>query len=217
MNKKIVLTCLAAGILMCMLPAQKVNAAENQTAEDYYYQLLISGSYPYNTPANTGNAGAGVPVMPAGGWEHMVSLANLQLTQAVARQQALEATRQNLDGQLQAAAQAVVQAQAALTAAQQAYASALQAAAYSQQAALLNQQAALGNPGAGNTQLTAAALPAETILQVQNLLTFYGCACSPTGVYDVQTQAALIAFQTKYGLVVDGTINAQVLQLFGLG
>ena len=78
MNKKIVLTCLAAGILMCMLPAQKVNAAENQTAEDYYYQLLISGSYPYNTPANTGNAGAGVPVMPAGGWEQMVSLANQQ-------------------------------------------------------------------------------------------------------------------------------------------
>ncbi|MFQ9636597.1 MAG: hypothetical protein ACLR0F_07925 [Eisenbergiella sp.] len=125
MNKKIVLTCLAAGILMCMLPAQKVNAAENQTAEDYYYQLLISGSYPYNTPANTGNAGAGVPVMPAGGWEQMVSLANQQLTQAVARQQALEATRQNLDGQLQAAAQAVVQAQAALTAAQWPIASAL--------------------------------------------------------------------------------------------
>lgn len=39
----------------------------------------------------------------------------------------------------------------------------------------------------------------------------------PTGVYDAQTQAALFQFQTKYGLAADGTINAQVLQLFGLG
>lgn len=91
--------------------------------------------------------------------------------------------------------------QAALTAAQQAYAAALQAAAYSQQAALLNQQAALGNQGTIGVQLTAPALAADTILQVQNLLNFYGSSCSPTGVYDAQTQAALLQFQTKYGLV----------------
>ena len=110
MNKKIFLTCLAAGILVFLLPAREVKAAENQTTEDYYYQLLINGEYPYNTAAN---AGTGVPV-PAGGWEQMVAMANQQLTQAVARQQSLEAARQNLDVQLQAASQAVVQAQAAL-------------------------------------------------------------------------------------------------------
>ena len=151
MNKKIFLTCLAAGILVFLLPAREVKAAENQTTEDYYYQLLINGEYPYNTAAN---AGTGVTV-PAGGWEQMVAMANQQLTQAVARQQSLEAARQNLDVQLQAASQAVVQAQAALTAAQQAYASALQAAAYSQQAALLNQQAALSNQGTAGVPLTA--------------------------------------------------------------
>ena len=111
----------------------------------------------------------------------------------------------------------MVQAQAALTAAQQAYAAALQAAAYSQQAALLNQQAALSNQGTAGVPLTVPALTTDTILQVQNLLNFYGSSCSPTGVYDAQTQAALFQFQTKYGLVADGTINAQVLQLFGLG
>ena len=213
MNKKIFLTCLAAGILVFLLPAREVKAAENQTTEDYYYQLLINGEYPYNTAAN---AGTGVPV-PAGGWEQMVAMANQQLTQAVARQQSLEAARQNLDVQLQAASQAVVQAQAALTAAQRAYAAALQAAAYSQQAALLNQQAALSNQGTAGVPLTVPALTTDTILQVQNLLNFYGSSCSPTGVYDAQTQAALFQFQTKYGLVADGTINAQVLQLFGLG
>lgn len=41
MNKKIFLTCLAAGILVFLLPAREVKAAENQTTEDYYYQLLI--------------------------------------------------------------------------------------------------------------------------------------------------------------------------------
>ena len=188
MNKKIFLTCLAAGILVFLLPAREVKAAENQTTEDYYYQLLINGEYPYNTAAN---AGTGVPV-PAGGWEQMVAMANQQLTQAVARQQSLEAARQNLDVQLQAAA-------------------------YSQQAALLNQQAALSNQGTAGVPLTVPALTTDTILQVQNLLNFYGSSCSPTGVYDAQTQAALFQFQTKYGLVADGTINAQVLQLFGLG
>ena len=59
MNKKIFLTCLAAGILVFLLPAREVKAAENQTTEDYYYQLLINGEYPYNTAAN---AGTGVPV-----------------------------------------------------------------------------------------------------------------------------------------------------------
>lgn len=172
MNKKIFLTCLAAGILVFLLPAREVKAAENQTTEDYYYQLLINGEYPYNTAAN---AGTGVPV-PAGGWEQMVAMANQQLTQAVARQQSLEAARQNLDVQLQAASQAVVQAQAALTAAQQAYAAALQAAAYSQQAALLNQQAALSNQGTAGVPLTAPALTADTILQVQNLLNFMAAA-----------------------------------------
>lgn len=49
MNKKIFLTCLAAGILVFLLPAREVKAAENQTTEDYYYQLLINGEYPYNT------------------------------------------------------------------------------------------------------------------------------------------------------------------------
>ena len=194
MNKKIFLTCLAAGILVFLLPAREVKAAENQTTEDYYYQLLINGEYPYNTAAN---AGTGVPV-PAGGWEQMVAMANQQLTQAVARQQSLEAARQNLDVQLQAASQAVVPA-------------------YSQQAALLNQQAALSNQGTAGVPLTVPALTTDTILQVQNLLNFYGSSCSPTGVYDAQTQAALFQFQTKYGLVADGTINAQVLQLFGLG
>ena len=238
MKKKIYLAGLAAGILLAMLPAGAVKASEKQTTEEYYYQLLLSGAYPYNTAANAGglNAAAG---LPAGSWEQIVALANQQLTQAVARQQALQAERQNMEAQLQAAGQAVAQAQAALTAAQQAYAAAQQAALYSQQAAILNQQAAqlnqqavlmnqqtanqqmLFNPQypylqAGTPQTVVPALTTELIVKVQNLLTLYGCSCAPTGIYDVQTQAALIQFQTKYGLVVDGTINAQVLQLFGL-
>lgn len=250
MKKKIYLAGLAAGILLAMLPAGTVKASGNQTTEDYYYQLLLSGAYPYNTAANAGglNTAAG---LPAGSWEQIVALANQQLTQAVAQQQALQAARQNMDGQLQAAGQAVAQAQAALTAAQQAYAAAQQAALYSQQAAILNQQAAqlnqqatLMNQQAANQQVTAyqqaamnqqaalnpqypylqagmpqAAVPVlttELIVKVQNYLTLYGCNCAPTGIYDAQTQAALIQFQTKYGLVVDGTINAQILQLFGL-
>ncbi|WP_455616212.1 peptidoglycan-binding domain-containing protein [Eisenbergiella sp.] len=244
MKKKIYLAGLAAGILLAMLPAGTVKASGNQTTEDYYYQLLLSGAYPYNTAANAGglNTAAG---LPAGSWEQIVTLANQQLTQAVAQQQALQAARQNMDGQLQAAGQAVAQAQAALTAAQQAYAAAQQAALYSQQAAILNQQAAqlnqqaiLMNQQAANQQtvmnqqaalnpqypylqvgMPQAAVPAlttELIVKVQNYLTLYGCNCAPTGIYDVQTQAALIQFQTKYGLVVDGTINAQILQLFGL-
>ena len=89
----------------------------------------------------------------------------------------------------------------------------------------MNQQAAnqqmLFNPQypylqAGTPQTVVPALTTELIVKVQNLLTLYGCSCAPTGIYDVQTQAALIQFQTKYGLVVDGTINAQLLQLFGL-
>lgn len=141
MKKKIYLAGLAAGILLAMLPAGTVKASEKQTTEEYYYQLLLSGAYPYNTAANAGglNAAAG---LPAGSWEQIVALANQQLTQAVARQQALQAERQNMEAQLQAAGQAVAQAQAALTAAQQAYAAAQQAALYSQQAAILNQQAA---------------------------------------------------------------------------
>ena len=244
MKKKIYLAGLAAGILLAMLPAGTVKASGNQTTEDYYYQLLLSGAYPYNTAANAGglNTAAG---LPAGSWEQIVALANQQLTQAVAQQQALQAARQNMDGQLQAAGQAVAQAQAALTAAQQAYAAAQQAALYSQQAAILNQQAAqlnqqaiLMNQQAANQQavmnqqtalnpqypylqagMPQAAVPVlttELIVKVQNYLTLYGCNCAPTGIYDAQTQAALIQFQTKYGLVVDGTINAQILQLFGL-
>ena len=239
MKKKIYLAGLAAGILLAMLPAGTVKASENQTTEEYYYQLLLSGVYPYNTAANAGglNMAAG---LPAGSWEQIVALANQQLTQAVARQQALQAARQNMDGQLQAAGQAVAQAQAALSAAQQAYAAAQQAALYSQQAAILNQQAAQLNQQAilmnqqaavnqqtvlnpqypylqaGMPQTAIPALTPELIVKVQNFLTLYGCSCAPTGIYDVQTQAALIQFQTKYGLVVDGTINAQVLQLFGL-
>lgn len=233
MKKKIYLAGLAAGILLAMLPAGTVKASGNQTTEDYYYQLLLSGAYPYNTAANAGglNTAAG---LPAGSWEQIVALANQQLTQAVAQQQALQAARQNMDGQLQAAGQAVAQAQAALTAAQQAYAAAQQAALYSQQAAILNQQAAQLNQQAilmnqqaalnpqypylqaGMPQAAVPALTTELIVKVQNYLTLYGCNCAPTGIYDVQTQAALIQFQTKYGLVVDGTINAQILQLFGL-
>lgn len=233
MKKKIYLAGLAAGILLVMLPAGTVKASGNQTTEDYYYQLLLSGAYPYNTAANAGglNTAAG---LPAGSWEQIVALANQQLTQAVAQQQALQAARQNMDGQLQAAGQAVAQAQAALTAAQQAYAAAQQAALYSQQAAILNQQAAQLNQQAilmnqqaalnpqypylqaGMPQAAVPALTTELIVKVQNYLTLYGCNCAPTGIYDVQTQAALIQFQTKYGLVVDGTINAQILQLFGL-
>ena len=234
MKKKIYLAGLAAGILLAVLPAGTVKASGNQTTEEHYYQLLLSGAYPYNTAANAGglNAAAG---LPAGSWEQIVALANQQLTQAVARQQTLQAARQNMDGQLQAAGQAVAQAQAALAAAQQAYAAAQQAALYSQQAALLNQQAAqlnqqavllnqqaavnpqtAINPQYPYPQAVLPALTAETIVKVQNYLTLYGCSCAPTGIYDVQTQAALIQFQTKYGLAVDGTINAQVLQLFGL-
>ena len=231
MKKKIYLAGLAAGILLAMLPAGTVKASEKQTTEEYYYQLLLSGAYPYNTAANAGglNAAAG---LPAGSWEQIVALANQQLTQAVARQQALQAERQNMEAQLQAAGQAVAQAQAALTAAQQAYAAAQQAAILNQQAAQLNQQAVLMNQQAANQQMlfnpqypylqagapqtVVPALTTELIVKVQNLLTLYGCSCAPTGIYDVQTQAALIQFQTKYGLVVDGTINAQVLQLFGL-
>ncbi|WP_321017949.1 peptidoglycan-binding domain-containing protein [Eisenbergiella porci] len=234
MKKKIYLAGLAAGILLAMLPAGTVKASEKQTTEEYYYQLLLSGAYPYNTAANAGGLNTA-----AGSWEQIVALANQQLNQAVARQQALQAERQNMEAQLQAAGQAVAQAQAALTAAQQAYAAAQQAALYSQQAAILNQQAAqlnqqavlmnqqaanqqmLLNPQypylqAGTPQTVVPALTTELIVKVQNLLTLYGCSCAPTGIYDVQTQAALIQFQTKYGLVVDGTINAQVLQLFGL-
>lgn len=249
MKKKIYLAGLAAGILLVMLPAGTVKASEKQTTEEYYYQLLLSGAYPYNTAANAGglNTAAG---LSAGSWEQIVALANQQLTQAVARQQALQAERQNMEAQLQAAGQAVAQAQAALTAAQQAYAAAQQAALYSRQAAILNQQAAQLNQQAilinqqaanqqtvnqqaeanqqmflnpqypylqaGTPQAVVPALTTELIVKVQNLLTLYGCSCAPTGIYDVQTQAALIQFQTKYGLVVDGTINAQVLQLFGL-
>lgn len=233
MKKKIYLAGLAAGILLAMLPAGTVKASGNQTTEDYYYQLLLSGAYPYNTAANAGglNTAAG---LPAGSWEQIVALANQQLTQAVAQQQALQAARQNMDGQLQAAGQAVAQAQAALTAAQQAYAAAQQAALYSQQAAILNQQAAQLNQQAilmnqqtalnpqypylqaGMPQAAVPVLTTELIVKVQNYLTLYGCNCAPTGIYDAQTQAALIQFQTKYGLVVDGTINAQILQLFGL-
>lgn len=239
MKKKIYLAGLAAGILLAMLPVGTVKASENQTTEEYYYQLLLSGAYPYNTAVNAGglNMAAG---LPAGSWEQIVALANQQLTQAVARQQALQAARQNMDGQLQAAGQAVAQAQAVLSAAQQAYAAAQQAALYSQQAAILNQQAAQLNQQAilmnqqaavnqqtvlnpqypylqaGMPQAVIPALTTELIVKVQNFLTLYGCSCAPTGIYDVQTQAALIQFQTKYGLVVDGTINAQVLQLFGL-
>lgn len=115
MKKKIYLAGLAAGILLAMLPAGTVKASEKQTTEEYYYQLLLSGAYPYNTAANAGglNAAAG---LPAGSWEQIVALANQQLTQAVARQQALQAERQNMEAQLQAAGQAVAQAQAALTA-----------------------------------------------------------------------------------------------------
>ena len=116
MKKKIYLAGLAAGILLAMLPAGTVKASEKQTTEEYYYQLLLSGAYPYNTAANAGglNTAAG---LPAGSWEQIVALANQQLTQAVARQQALQAERQNMEAQLQAAGQAVAQAQAALTAA----------------------------------------------------------------------------------------------------
>lgn len=216
MKKKIYLAGLAAGILLAMLPAGTVKASEKQTTEEYYYQLLLSGAYPYNTAANAGglNTAAG---LPAGSWEQIVALANQQLNQAVARQQALQAERQNMEAQLQAAGQAVAQAQAAILN--------QQAAQLNQQAVLMNQQAAnqqmLLNPQypylqAGTPQTVVPALTTELIVKVQNLLTLYGCSCAPTGIYDVQTQAALIQFQTKYGLVVDGTINAQVLQLFGL-
>lgn len=223
MKKKIYLAGLAAGILLAMLPAGTVKASEKQTTEEYYYQLLLSGAYPYNTAANAGglNTAAG---LPAGSWEQIVALANQQLTQAVARQQALQAERQNMEAQLQAAGQAVAQAQAALYS-QQAAILNQQVAQLNQQAVLMNQQAVnqqmLLNPQypylqAGTPQTVVPALTTELIVKVQNLLTLYGCSCAPTGIYDVQTQAALIQFQTKYGLVVDGTINAQVLQLFGL-
>ena len=79
MKKKIYLAGLAAGILLAMLPAGTVKASEKQTTEEYYYQLLLSGAYPYNTAANAGglNAAAG---LPAGSWEQIVALANQQLT-----------------------------------------------------------------------------------------------------------------------------------------
>ena len=80
MKKKIYLAGLAAGILLAMLPAGTVKASEKQTTEEYYYQLLLSGAYPYNTAANAGglNTAAG---LPAGSWEQIVALANQQLTQ----------------------------------------------------------------------------------------------------------------------------------------
>ena len=75
MKKKIYLAGLAAGILLAMLPAGTVKASEKQTTEEYYYQLLLSGAYPYNTAANAGglNTAAG---LPAGSWEQIVALAN---------------------------------------------------------------------------------------------------------------------------------------------
>lgn len=36
------------------------------------------------------------------------------------------------------------------------------------------------------------------------------------GVFDAETQQALINFQTAYGLVVDGTINQEIVTVLGI-
>ena len=109
MKKKIYLAGLAAGILLAMLPAGTVKASEKQTTEEYYYQLLLSGAYPYNTAANAGglNTAAG---LPAGSWEQIVALANQQLNQAVARQQALQEVQADCDALRQRAGAKMPQA-----------------------------------------------------------------------------------------------------------
>lgn len=76
MKKKIYLAGLAAGILLAMLPAGTVKASEKQTTEEYYYQLLLSGAYPYNTAANAGGLNTAPDCRPEAGsrlWPWQIS------------------------------------------------------------------------------------------------------------------------------------------------
>ena len=47
-----------------------------------------------------------------------------------------------------------------------------------------------------------------------NELGFYTGAID--GIFDNETQQALINFQTAYGLIIDGTINEQVVAALGI-
>lgn len=55
------------------------------------------------------------------------------------------------------------------------------------------------------------------VTQTQTWLQAFGYYSGEiNGVFDETTQQALTAFQTAYGLTVDGMINAEIIQLFGI-
>lgn len=65
-------------------------------------------------------------------------------------------------------------------------------------------------PQIQNTDLTNMIIIVQTRLKE---IGFYNGEIN--GIFDVATQQALINFQITYGLAADGTINAQIMQLFG--
>lgn len=78
-------------------------------------------------------------------------------------------------------------------------------------------------PSAGDTsqqgaaQLSAEDALASMVTQTQTWLQAFGYYSGEiNGVFDETTQQALTAFQTAYGLTVDGMINAEIIQLFGI-
>lgn len=83
-----------------------------------------------------------------------------------------------------------------------------------QQAQLQAQQAQLQ---AQQNQVTQDAFLYSLVTQLQTQLTALGFYTGIIdGVFDVETQQALINFQTAYGLTVDGTINQEVVTILGI-
>ena len=69
----------------------------------------------------------------------------------------------------------------------------------------------------GAAQLSAEDALASMVTQTQTWLQAFGYYSGEiNGVFDETTQQALTAFQTAYGLTVDGMINAEIIQLFGI-
>ena len=82
------------------------------------------------------------------------------------------------------------------------------------QAQLQAQQAQLQ---AQQAQVTQDAFLCSLVTQLQTQLTALGFYTGIIdGVFDVETQQALINFQTAYGLTVDGTINQELVTILGI-
>lgn len=79
------------------------------------------------------------------------------------------------------------------------------------------QQAQLQAQQSQQTQATQDAFLYSLVTQTQTQLTVLGYYTGTIdGVFDIETQQALINFQTAYGLTVDGTINQEVVTVLGI-